>query len=149
MRPALIVTLDRTLIATSSSPDMISDFVVQNGTAAIYVSKRPFLDEFLAGAVAAADIYLHSTLDVEVTQQIVAFLDPLGTFFKDVGNQSGRSFGRRPTIVVETETDFASATCTTLISLPAFECGGYDYELKAALEEVLSAQDEMSINRNV
>jgi hypothetical protein len=144
-RPVLIVALNRNLIATRTSPGMISDFLVQNAGQTMYIYKRQFADEFLACAAEIADVYVHSTLDLSFTQQILGFLDPLGMIIKGIWGQSKGQFGRRRVITVDTDagTDLECPLYGTLISVRPFEGDVQDTDLKAALEDVLIVHSEI------
>jgi hypothetical protein len=80
----IIIGLNSALINISAAPGRLCDFIIRDGARELYVSKRPFLDQFLAELSQLADVYVCTTLTPHLTQQTVTFLDPLGTIFRGI-----------------------------------------------------------------
>ena len=76
--------LDNTLVYSTISAPIISDFIIRVDNEVIYVTKRPLLDAFLSGLSQMADLYLFTSSKEEYATQILENIDPFDIYFKKV-----------------------------------------------------------------
>jgi Dullard-like phosphatase family protein len=87
-RPSVILDLDNTLICASITVprawDFAFDFVDGGHPVTIYVTLRPFLQNFLDSLRELADLYLFSAGTASYVRHILSHIDPFGVIFRRV-----------------------------------------------------------------
>lgn len=93
---SICLDMDNTLISTTLEPSETSDFTVDlqtpNGTIIGYVTKRPYLTEFLNCLTKIANVYLFTAAESNYAQQILSEIDPSKTIFSKAFFRDSCSF---------------------------------------------------------
>lgn len=82
--------LDYTIIKSSATPPVLSDFVVEVddesgvSTQKLFVQKRPYFDKFIKILSTFANIYLFSAAEENYVSQIMDNIDPLRQYFTKI-----------------------------------------------------------------
>jgi Dullard-like phosphatase family protein len=87
-RVSVILDLDNTLLSAVLRPPATYDFEIdvidRDQPAVVYVTLRPFLEQFLTELRQFADLYLFTAGTAGYVRRILAHLDPFGTLFRGV-----------------------------------------------------------------